>query len=39
MGSVTLLLCCWHGVAGPDDRMSADWPSEAFQDNFTNILK
>jgi len=39
MGSVNGLLCRWCGVGCPYDSVSADWLGEAFQDNFTNILK
>ena len=29
----------WHGVAGPDDSMSADWAIETFQGDIPNVLK
>ena len=33
------LLCRWHGVAGPDDSMSADRMVETFQGDIPNVLK
>jgi hypothetical protein len=38
-GQRSCLLCRWRRVAGPYDSVRADRPGEAFQDNFTNILK
>jgi hypothetical protein len=33
------LLCRWHGLAGPDDSMSADRTVETFQGDLANVLK
>jgi hypothetical protein len=33
------LNCCVHGLVVPDDSMCADRTVEAFQGNFTDILK
>ena len=33
------LLCRRHGVAGPDDSMSADGTLETFQGDLPNVLK
>jgi len=33
------LLCRWHGVAGPDDSVSADGTVETFQGDLPDVLK